>query len=197
MRSDAQLAFVPIGGNLSLVGGAGIGIPSTQVIDLLGQGVGTAPQNIIGNTPTTGFNSGNFGTDVGIGRYKAQVAVFLGTTTITTANGATLNIAFQGAEDTGLAGLYQPGAWQTFMDTGYMTAAQLNLLLPTAAQASPIGRFDFPPAFPSNFSPRYLRLLFQPLTATNFTAGYIAAALVTTVRDDLGQKFAARNFTIQ
>jgi hypothetical protein len=196
MRSDAQLAFVPIGGNLSLVGGAGIGIPSTQVIDLLGQGTGTAPQNIIGNTPSTGFNSGNFGMDVGIGLYKAMVAVFLGAVTVTTANGATLNIQFQGADDTGATGNYQPGAWQTFMETGYMTVAQLNALLPTAATAGALGRFDFPPAFPPGFSPRYLRLLFQPLAATNFTAGIISAAIVTTVRDDQSNKFAAKNYTV-
>jgi hypothetical protein len=43
MRSDALLAFVPIGGNLSLVAGAGVDIPSSQTIDLLGVGVGVAP----------------------------------------------------------------------------------------------------------------------------------------------------------
>jgi len=196
MRSDAQLSFIPIGSTFSLVGGAGVGLPSINTIDLLGQGVGTAPQNIIGNTPTTGFDGGNFGTDVGVGRYKAMVAVFLGATTLTTANSATLNIQFQGAEDTGLAGNYLPGAWQTFMETGPMTLAQLNALLPTSATAGALGRFDFPPALPPGFAPRYLRLNFQPAAATNFTAGFISSAIVITVRDDQANKFAARNYSV-
>ena len=193
MRSDASLAFVPIGGNLSLVGGAGVLIPSSNIIDLLGQGVGTAPQNIIGNTAATGFNSGNFGTDVGIGRYLAQVQVALGSTTVTTSNSATLNVQFQGAEDPGSGSSYTPSTWQTFAETGYLTLTQLNNAI---TQGYPIARFDFPPAFPANFAPRFLRLAFQPLAATNFTAGIIAYALVTTVRDDLGQKYAAKNFAV-
>ena len=197
MRVDAQLSFVPIGGNLSLVGAAGVGIPSTNTIDLLDQGVGTAPQNIIGDTPATGFNSGNFGTDVGIGRYRAEVEVVLNSAiTLTTGTAATLNIEFQGAEDTGAAGNYQPGAWQTFVETGPITLAQLNASIATATQI-PIARFTFPPAFPANFAPRYLRLLFQPAAGTDFTAGQVACAIVTTVRDDQANKFAAKNFVVQ
>ena len=39
MRTDALNTFVPYGAPLSMIGGAGVAIPSTNVIDLLGQGV--------------------------------------------------------------------------------------------------------------------------------------------------------------
>ena len=196
MRSDALLAFVPIGGNLSLVGAAGTAIPSTNVIDLLGTGVGTAPTNVIGNTSASGFNSGNFGADVGVGRFRPQVAVFLNpSVTLTTSNSATLNIQFQGAEDPGSGSSYTPTTWQTFIETGYLTLAQLNATIASATQ-SPVAQFDFPPAFPVNFAPRFLRLVFQPLTATNFTAGQVSSALVTMTQDQQRNKFAAKNFSV-
>ena len=43
MIVDNLLSFIPIGGNLSLVGGAGVAIPSTNTYDFLGLGVGVAP----------------------------------------------------------------------------------------------------------------------------------------------------------
>ena len=52
------------------------------------------------------------------------------------------------------------------------------------------------PAFPENLRPRFLRILFQVPAATNFTAGSIAFALMTWVRDDLAFKFAARNYAV-
>ena len=116
-RIDASLSLVPIGGNLSFVGAAGASFAST-VLDLLGQGVGTAPQNIIGNASV-------FGTDFGIGAIKEQLLVSVGTAAVT-ADACTLNCQFQGAEDTGSAGSYLPGAWQTFVETGPITAAQLT-----------------------------------------------------------------------
>lgn len=187
MRTDAQLAFVPIGGNLSMVGGAGVAIPS-NVLDLLGQGVGTAPANIIGTASV-------FGEDPGVGRYKPEINIALAAApAFASANAATLNVQFQGAEDQGAAGNYQPGAWQTFVETGYLTLAQLQALQ-SGANAGPI-RLDWPPAFPANFAPRYIRLNFQPLAATNFTAGLVASALVVTVRDDQSNKFAAKNFVV-
>lgn len=181
MLIDSLVSFVPIGAPLSMVLGAGIAAPS-NVYDLLGLGVGVAPSERIIGQPSTGV----FGEDAGIGGKKPQVQVNVGIGFVT-ANAATLNVAFQGAADTGSAGNYQPGTWQTFVETGALTAAQL------AAQTI-LGRFDFPPAFPANFSPRFLRLLFQVPAATNFTAGSIASAIVTMVRDDLAQKFAARNY---
>jgi len=182
MRIDSQLSFVPLGSPLSLVGAAGVAIPSTNTIDLLGYGVGVAPnQSIIGNVT-------NFGADEGIGAFRPELEVAIGTAA-TTSNSATLNVQFQAAADTGAAGGYLPGTWNTLIETGYIAASSL-----TAGQI--IARFPWVPAFPANLRPRFLRLNFQPLTATNFTAGTIAFALVTFVRDDQANKFAAKNYTV-
>jgi hypothetical protein len=181
MLTDALVAFVPIGGNLSLVGAAGAAIPSTFVYDILGAGVGVAPPNIIGNATL-------FGSDMGIGGLKPQVEAVIGTA-LASANGSTLNVAFQGADDTGLAGGYLPGPWQTFVETGPITVAQ-------GTAGTVVARFDFPPAFPANFNPRFLRLLFQVPAAGNFTAGTISSAIVTMVRDDQSNKFAAANYKV-
>lgn len=182
MLLDSQLSFVPPGGNLSLVAAAGVDVPSTNVIDLLGQGVGTEPQNIIGNRTV-------FGADAGIGGIRPQVEVIIGTGLVT-ATVATLNVAFQGAADQGAAGGYLPSTWRTLVETGEMAVADLI--------ASAIcARFDFPPSFPVNFQPRYLRLLFQVPAATLFTAGTIAAAIVAMVRDDLANKYGAgKNYVV-
>lgn len=182
MLTDALVSFVLPGSNVSLAGAAGVALPLGQVYDILGQGVGQAPQNIIGNAAL-------FGSDMGIGAIKPQVEVVIGTLPVT-ANAATLNIAFQGAPDTGLAGGYQPGAWQTLVETGPMTVAQLP-------SGQIVARFDFPPAFPANLNPRYLRLLAQVPAAENFTAGTISSAVVTMVRDDLSNKFTPNNYQVR
>ena len=70
MLIDALVAFVAIGGNLSLVAGAGVTIPST-VIDLLGAGVGVAPPNIIGTRTV-------FGTDQGVGGIRPELNIAVG-----------------------------------------------------------------------------------------------------------------------
>jgi hypothetical protein len=182
MRLDSQLSFVPLGAPLSLVGGAGIAIPSTNVIDMLGQGVGTAPSNlIIGNVAV-------FGTDMGIGTNRPELEVTIGTAA-TTGNSATLNVALQAAIDSGSGGGYLPGTWNTIVETGPIAAANL-----TANQT--IARFPWLPVFPAGLRPRYLRLLFSPAAATNFTAGTINFALVTFVRDDQANRYAAKNFTV-
>jgi hypothetical protein len=181
MILDSQLNFLGLGSILSLVGAAGVDFPLPNVIDLLGTGVGTAPQNIIGTRTI-------FGEDSGIGAVKPQVQVTIGTGLVTV-TAATLNIAFQAAADQGAGGNYQPGTWQTLVETGEMTAAQL------VANAI-CARFDWPPAFPISFQPRYLRLLAQVPAGVSFTAGTIASAIVTMVRDDLSQRYAAKNFTV-
>ena len=181
MITDSQLAFVPINGNLSLVAAAGVAIPSPNVIDLLGQGVGTAPSNIIGNATV-------FGADIGVGGITPQIEAVIGTA-CTTGNAATLNVALQAAPDSGSGGGYQPGTWSTIIETGPIAVAKL-----TAGQI--LARFDFLPAFPSNLAPRYLRLLFQVASGTNFTAGTISSAVVTMVRDDAAQRFSAKNFIV-
>lgn len=175
MITDALVNFVPIGSAVAILG---VAVPS-NVYDVLGSGVGTAPANIIGNRTL-------FGSDVGIGGVRPQLQVATGLAFVTAA-GATLNCAMQGAPDTGAAGNYQPGAWQTLEETGALTAAQL-------AAATLFARFDWPPAFPANLNPRFYRLLFTPSAA--FTAGTIANAIVTMVRDDQANKFAPRAYTV-
>lgn len=181
MRLDSLLAFVPLGANLSMVGGAGVGIPSTNVIDLLGMGVGQAPGNIIGNAAL-------FGTDPGVGGLRPEIECLVGTA-FTTGTAATLNVQLQEAVDTGAAGGYLPGTWTTVVETGYMAAANL-------VAGAVIARLPFTPSFPANLRPRFMRLNFQPLTGTSFTAGSIAAAIVTLVRDDLANKFATKNYSV-
>jgi hypothetical protein len=181
MLLDALLAFVPLGAPLSLVGGAGISIPSTLTLDLLGQGVGTAPTNIIGTATT-------FGTDFGIGDDRALLECVVGAA-LTTADGCTLNVAMQAAPDQGAGGSYQPGAWQTLVETGPLTAAQ-------CPANTRVARFDWPPAFPENLQPRYMRLLFQVPSGLNFTGGTIAWAIPTLTRDDQSNRYAAKNYSV-
>src|SRR5258708_33229733 len=158
MITDALVNFVAPGAPLSLVGGAGVAFPS-NVYDELGQGVGTAPAVIIGTRST-------FGSDMGLGQLKAQVEAVVGVAAVAV-GGSTLNVAFQGAPDLGAGGNYQPGTWQTLVETGPLTAAQL-----TAQQL--IARFDFPPAFPPGTLPRYLLLLFSPSAGGSCSPGRMA-----------------------
>ena len=180
MRTDASISFLPIGSNLSLVGATGASFPS-NVIDLMGSGVGTAPPNIFGNATV-------FGTDFGIGAIKVQMDIATGTA-FTTGGSCTLNVQMQGAPDTGAGGNYQPGTWQTFVESGTLTAAQLT------AQTV-IARFDWPPAFPANLKPRFMRLLFVTPAGQSFSAGTIAFAIPTMVRDDYAAKFQPKNYSV-
>lgn len=173
MITDALVNFVPVGGNLAILGAA----VRSNVYDIIGSGVGTPPGNIIGNATL-------FGSDVGIGAIKPQVEAIVGQAFV---GGTSLNVAFQAAVDTGAGGGYQPGNWQTLVETGAILTANLTL-------SQILARFDFPPAFPAGLNPRYLSLLFTPVGT--FTAGYISSAIVTMVRDDQANKFAAKNFTV-
>ena len=60
-----------------------------------------------------------------------------------------------------------------------------------------IARLPWLPPFPPNLRPRFLRLLGRIPAATDFTAGTIASALVTFVRDDQFNKYAANNYKVQ
>jgi len=183
MRTDALVSFVLPFAPLSLVAGAGINIPSA-VLDLLGQGVGMAPGNIIGNV----YNN-QFGTDFGIGGDRVMLDIVIGTGLVT-GDSCTLNLAVQAAADTGATGSYAPGTWQTLVETGPLTAAQC------VAQTR-IARFDWPPSFPETMPPpRYVRLLAQVPSGLNFTAGTIAFALATSGRDDYTIRYAARNYAV-
>ncbi len=180
MITDSQLAFVPIGVPLSCVAAAGVSVPS-NVIDLLGQGVGTAPANIIGTATV-------FGEDLGIGQIRPLIEAFVGTA-FATSNSASLNVALQGAVDPGAAGNYTPSSYTTYQETGPIAVANL-----TAGAIA--ARLDWAAAFPAGTKPRFMRLLFQVPANTNFTTGTISAAIVTMTRDDIQNKYAAKNFTV-
>lgn len=183
MLTDALLAFVPIGGNLSLVGPAS-SVFLSNVVDQLGVGVGVAPPSIIGNQST-------FGQDGGVGGLRPELNISIGTAVVATAS-STLKIAFQGAPDPGAAGNYTPaaGAWVDIASQDGITAANLT------ANAIPM-RFPWLPTMPPNLRPRFYRLAFTISSLGSFTAGTIASALVTTVRDDYAARYAQKNYSVQ
>ena len=182
MITDSQLALIPIGIPLSIVAGAGVSV-ATAPLDLLGVGAGSPPPNIIGAVST-------WGTDFGIGaRHRPELNIAIGTA-FTTANAATLNLALQLAPDPGAGGNFTPTTWTTCYETGAIAVANL-----TAGQ--PLLRGPILPVFPKTLRPRFLRLLAQIPAATNFTAGTIAFALFTWVRDDVQPTLnAARNYVV-
>ena len=178
MRADALLSFVPIGGNLSLVTGGANAVASTNIIDLLGNGVGTAPTSIIGTATV-------FGTDMGIPQMRPEINCVTGSANW--AGGTSLTVALQGAVDSGTP-TYQPGTWITFGEVPGLTTAEL--LANTV-----IARLPWLPAWPQNILPRYLRLLFTPVGT--YTTGVIGSAIVTIVRDDQSNRYAAKNFVVK
>lgn len=186
MITDALVAFVPIGSPLSLVGASGATFAS-NVIDLLGQGSGTAPVNVIGVNRTV------FGTDLGVGGRRPELNITIGTS-LTGAAGTTLKAALQAAPDTGSGGGYAPGTWVDVV-------SQDGIAMSNAVSGAVIFRSPWLPDFPPNLMPRYLRLLFSPQYSSqtpngSFTAGTIASALVTMVRDDYAAKYANRNYMV-
>lgn len=183
MQTDALLNFVPPGIPLSLVGAAGVNIPS-QILDLFGVGVGQPVPSIIGQAVVAGSPDA-----MGTGMLRPELVVSIGTTLVT-ATAATLNTALQAAIDTGAGGGYQPGTWNTLIETGPIAVASL-------IAGTVIARFPWVPPFPENLRPRFLRLLFQVPAATDFTAGTIGWATVTFVRDDLFNKQAVGNFVVR
>jgi hypothetical protein len=175
MILDSQLSFVPLGSPLTITGSA---VASPNVIDLLGQGVGTAPVNIFG-TPTV------FGAPdaMGVGGPRPELNITTGTVF---ASGVNLNVALQAAADLGTP-TYQPSTWNTLAESGTILTA--NLTANTV-----IFRIPWLPPFPAGLRPRYLRLLFTP--SGTFTTGTIASAVVVPVRDDQFNKYAASNFKV-
>lgn len=179
MRLDSTLNLVPTTAPLSCVGATGATFASS-VIDLLGSGVGTAPANIIGNATL-------FGEGIGVGGGVAPKLQCSVGTAFVTGGSATLTVQFQASADTAVT--YQPASWTTILQSPAYTAAQL-----TANKI--IARFDWPPDFPDNLEPRYLRLLFATPSGQQFSAGTISFAGLTYVRDDQANKFAASNFVV-
>lgn len=180
MMLDPTLSFVPVGTPLSFVGATGATFAS-DVVDLLGSGAGTAPANIIGNATL-------FGGDFGIGGKVPQIEALIGTAAATS-DSATLTIEFQAAPDTGSGGGYEPGTWVTLVATAALTAAQL-------VSGQVVARFDFPPAFPANLNPRFIRLLLVTPSGTQFTAGTVAFAGLVLTRDDQANRNAASNYAV-
>lgn len=178
MLIDSLVSFIPPGATLSAVAAAGVDIPS-NIIDLLGLGVGVAPESIIGNRTT-------FGSDPGIGWPRAQAQVSV-TTAFATANAATLNIAYQGAAEDAVTHL--PVAWNTIIESGEIAVTDLDAIGDIAFQ------FDFEPTHPLNFMPRFLRVLLQIPAATNFTTGAVTIP-VTTGLDQVKNLYTPRNFVV-
>lgn len=177
MLTDALATFIFSGAPFSLVGGLGINLP-TNPYDLAGVGAGQAVTNIIGNVT-------KFGTDFGVGGFKPEFEVLIGTA-LTTSTSATLNLALQAAADNGSN---QPSTWVTQEETGPMAAADL-----TAGQV--IMRLAYPPAWTPGLKPRFIRLLAQVPAATAFTAGTIAFAGIVLARDDYQARYVAKNYTV-
>lgn len=177
MLTDSLVSFVPVGAPLSLISAVG-DIPSTNVVDLMGSGPGTAVSNIIGNASQPGM-------DVGVGGVRPELNITIGDAVVS-GGGGTVNFKLQAAPNTDVTN--QPGSWTTLAETGPITAANL-----TAGQI--VARFPFLPAFPAGLNPRFLRIVATIATAS-VTAGSIASALVTNYRDDQANKYAAGNFTV-
>lgn len=180
MLLDAKLAFISPGASLSLVGADGVTILAPNVIDLLGPGVGQAMASFTGNAAVPGQADG-----MGVGMLRPELVVVIGTGLVT-GNAATLTVALQGAPDNG-ANL--EGTYQTLGQSGPITAAQ-------GIAKTVIARLPWLPPFPLNLRPRFLRLAFIPAPSTHFTAGTIANAQVTTVRDDPFMLQAAKNYSV-
>ena len=176
MMLDASLTFVPPGAPQSLVVGGAVTTQLGQVIDILGQGPGTAPANIIGNATV-------FGEDAGIGIWKLDLQINIGTAPV----GGNNNFALQGAVDSGSAGGYLPGTWETFAETGSKTPAQLLV--------NSVVRMAMPPTPPDMPTPRYYRLV--AISSAAVTAGTVTAAFPVQGRDDLQNKFAANNYVVR
>ncbi len=169
MITDALVSFTPVAVTPTTAGDY-----ASATIDLLGSGVGTAPANIIGNRAL-------FGTDVGIGGVRPQIECLV---TAAFVGGTNLVAKFQAAPD--VAVTHIPTTWTTLVETGVILTASLTL-------GQILARFDYPPAFPANLNPRYLRLLFT--TTGTFSAGSILAP-TTMVRDDQANRFTPNNFVV-
>ena len=183
MLLDASISFLPWGSPAqSMVAAAGVAIQIGNIIDLLGQGVGTAPANIFGNTTL-------FGQDPGTGLIKPLVECIVGTAFTDGTGSPTINVQLQYAADQGSGGSYQPSTWYTIIETGALTSAQLTA-------GTVFSKFDWQPVFPPTLRPRFVRLNGKVLAATNFATGTITFAGVMLGRDDFAQKLTPKNFAV-
>lgn len=176
MIIDTKLAFLlPDASPASMIDSDGVAVVVGSVIDLSGVGSGTAIPSVIGNAAL-------FGTNPGVGRYRPQILISVGTA-FTTGNSATANFALQYAPDNGSDA---PGTYETASETGakaaaYMTAGKQLIL-------------DLAPTPPGTPRPRFARLLMQVPASTHFTAGTIDYAIISPVVDQNTVKQAAKNY---
>lgn len=148
-------------------------VPSQNVLDWLGQGVGQAPVNAFGVTNAV------FGQDIGIGDGMSPPNILCTVgTAFATADAATLQVQLQESVDSGAAGVppYSPNAWLTIVETDALPASVL-------LAGTKIAEFTIPPRRPGQNMPRFFRLLYVIATGT-FSAGTIAYAGIITGRDD-------------
>ena len=94
-----------------------------------------------------------------------------------------------------------PKAWQDVLDPRWKDQLAVGhpgysgaILTANLTAGQIVARFNFPPAFPANLNPRFLSLLFTPVGT--FTGGVIASAIVTMVRDDQSNRYAAKNYSV-
>jgi hypothetical protein len=166
MLNDTQLIF---DNNSSLAIAAG-SQASAQIIDLMGGGVGTAPVNYFGVQDAVA------GEDIGIGDgVSPPVLVVIVGTTFTSGGAGTLQVQLQASVDSGTPG-YTPSAWKTLLMTD-------TLPLSVLTAGTKIAECTWPPRYPGQAMPRFLRLNYVVGTAT-MTAGTIAFAAINTGRDD-------------
>lgn len=131
----------------------------------------SAAQSLVTTTSVASTNVINLtnARDLGIGPGMAipQIDVIAGTA-FTTANGATLNIQFQGSTDS--------VTWTTYEESGPLAAAVLT------ANTS-LWKFDWPHRAVAAAMPLYVRLNYALPATTAFTAGTITLAAVTLALD--------------
>jgi hypothetical protein len=164
---DSLTAFVLPGGAASLIGAASATIQIGGIYDLLGQGVGTAPANIIGTNRLNSF----YGVDPGAGKGKPEIEITFGVSPV---GAGTFAYALQYAPDTGVAGGYQPGTWETAYATSFSAATEYS-----TADAV---RLDVAPSPPNTPQPRYVRVVMIPATGDHMTAGSVSFAGIVMAR---------------
>jgi hypothetical protein len=163
---------------LSLVG---VASARSAIQDFLGQGAGTQPQNIIGNATLFGQPDA-----MGVGRQRLELEISTGSAAFVGV-GVSLNVQLQYAADLGTP-TYQPDTWVTAVETGAIAVGNLGAY-------ALIFKNPLVPPPPGLTRPRFFSLNFV-ITGGLFTTGVINYALLTPSRDDLVQKYAAKNFSV-
>lgn len=182
MLLDALDTF--IGANatpVSVVAATGATIPLGNVIDLLGNGVGQAPTNIIGNTTVWGEPG------TGIGRVQPAIQINIGTAFVNGTSTPTATFALQYAADAG-SPTYQPGTWYTSSATNAHATAEMT--------ADQVFWMDITPPPPEVTTPRFMRLVLITPAGTNYSAGTVAFAGKTMVPDQDVNKSVPNNYTV-